>query len=100
MQFYCVPVKFCSQFYSFYTPLNKTLNSGILLNGVLIPKLLNNPFASCSFTNLDFLIPQSAHFDCIISPPFFALKIFEFKFLVFFLHFTQQASIFFYNISQ
>ena len=23
---------------------------GLLLTGVLIPKLLNNPFASCSFT--------------------------------------------------
>ena len=61
----------------------------MILNGVLIPKLLNKPFASYSFTNLDFLIPQSAHFDCIINLPFFALKIFEFKFSVFFLHFTQ-----------
>ena len=33
----------------------KTFNSGILLHGVLIPKLLNKPFASCCFTNLDFL---------------------------------------------
>ena len=61
----------------------------MILNGVLIPKLLNKPFASYSFTNLDFLIPQSAHFDCIINLPFFVLKIFEFKFSVFFLHFTQ-----------
>ena len=37
-------------------------NNGILPNRVLRPKLFNNPFASCSFTNLDFLIPQSAHF--------------------------------------
>ena len=29
-------------------------NNGILLNGVLRPKLLNNPFALCSFINLDF----------------------------------------------
>ena len=28
-------------------------NNGILLNGVLRLKLLNNPFASCSFINLD-----------------------------------------------
>ena len=63
-------------------------NSGILLNGVLIPKLLNKPFSSCSFTNLDFLIPQSVHFDCISNIQYFVLKIFEYKFSVFFLHFT------------
>ena len=38
-------------------------NSGILFNGVLRPKLLNIPFASCSFINLDFLPPDTAHFD-------------------------------------
>ena len=64
---------------------NKTFIKGILLNGVLIPKLLNNPFVSCSFTNLDFLIPQSTHFDCIINLLFFVLKIFESKFSFFFL---------------
>ena len=30
-------------------------NNGILLNKVSRPKLLNNPFASCSFTKLDLL---------------------------------------------
>ena len=29
-------------------------NNGTLFNGVLRPKLLNNPFASCSVVNLDF----------------------------------------------
>ena len=29
-------------------------NTGNLLNGVLIPNLLNNPFASCMLINLDF----------------------------------------------
>ena len=38
-------------------------NNEILLKGVLIPKLLNNPFASCSFINLDFLLPRTACFD-------------------------------------
>ena len=61
----------------FFTSLNKTFNSGILLNDVLIPKLLNKPFASRSFTNLDFL--HFVHFDCIINLPFFVLKIFEIK---------------------
>ena len=59
-------------------------NNGILFNGVLRPKLCNNPFTSCSLTNLDFLIPHTAHFDCIINLLFFVLEIFEFKFLVFF----------------
>ena len=38
-------------------------NNGILLKGVLIPKLLNNPFAFCSFINLDSLLPHTAHSD-------------------------------------
>ena len=37
-------------------------NNGILLNGILRPKLLNIPFASCSFINLDFLLLHTAHF--------------------------------------
>ena len=61
----------------------------ILFSGVLIPKLLNKPFASCSFTNLDFLIPHTAHFDYIINLLFFVLEIFEFTFSVYFLHFAQ-----------
>ena len=64
-------------------------NNGISLNSNLIPKLLSNPFASYSFTNLDFLIPHSAHFECMINLLFPVLKIFEFKFFVFSLHFTQ-----------
>ena len=31
-------------------------NNGILFNGVLIPKLLNNHFLFSSFINLDFLL--------------------------------------------
>ena len=58
------------------------LNNGILLKGVLIPKLLSNPFASYYFTNLDFLNPHLVHFDCIINLPLFVLKTFELKFLV------------------
>ena len=41
-------------------------SNGVLYSGVLIPKLLSNPFASCSFTNLDFLILHSTHYDRII----------------------------------
>ena len=64
---------------------NKTFNNGILLKGVLIPKLLNKSFASCSFKNLDFLIPQTEHFDCITNLLFFALTIFRSIFSVSFL---------------
>ena len=68
------------------------MNNGILLKGVLIPKLLNNPYNFCCFTNLDFSNPHSIHFDFIINLPFFVLKIFEFKFSGFFM--------FFYKIHQ
>ena len=49
-------------------------NNEILLNGVLIPRLLSKTFPSCSFINLDFLIPHSVHFDCIINLAFFYFK--------------------------
>ena len=38
----------------------------MLLKGVPIPRLLNNPFASCFLINFDFLLPHIAHFDDII----------------------------------
>ena len=36
---------------------------GILLKGVFIPKLLNNPLASCCLINFDYLLSHTAHFD-------------------------------------
>ena len=51
--------------------LNKTFKNVILLKDVLIPKLLNNPFSSCSFINLDFLLLHTAHFDNKTNLPFF-----------------------------
>ena len=45
-------------------------NNGTLLKGVLIPKLLNNPFAICSLINLDFLLPHFAQVFCFIDLPF------------------------------
>ena len=73
---------------------NKTFDNGVLLKVVLIPKLLNKPFASCSFnrvalTNLDLLILQAKHFDCITNLLFFVLTIFGSIFFVSFLHFMQ-----------
>ena len=38
-------------------------NNDILCNGVLRPKLLINPFASCSFTNVYLLPLHTANVD-------------------------------------
>ena len=59
-------------------------NNGILLNGVLSPKLRNNPFASCSFINLT-LLQLTAHFDDNIDLPFLVFNTFEFTFSVFYI---------------
>ena len=59
-------------------------NIGILLNGVLIPKLLNSPFVSWFLINLDFLLPHIAHFDNIIDLPLLVVKISGSVFSVFF----------------
>ena len=52
-------------------------NNGILFSSVLIPKLLNNPFASCYFINLGFLLPHTTHFDNNIGLPFLFFNTFE-----------------------
>ena len=64
-------------------------NKGILLNGVLIPKLLKDPFASCFLINFDFLLPHKAQFHSIIVLPLLVPEIFEFMLSVFFLYFKQ-----------
>ena len=69
-------------------------NIGNLLNGVLIPNLLNNPVASCFLINLDFLAPLIAHFDNIIILPLLVLETCGSMFFVCFLHFKQYYSIF------
>ena len=63
-------------------------------NGVLRPRLLNNRFASCSFINLDFLLPHTAHFDDNIDLPFLVFNTLEFTFFLSFLHFKQYAKMF------
>ena len=45
-------------------------NNGTLLNLVLIPKLLNNSFASCSFISTNFLLPHTAPLEDNANPPF------------------------------
>ena len=68
--------------------------NGVLFNGVLIPELLNNPFASCSFINFDFLLPHTTQFDNTIVLTFLVLKTLEFILSVLFLHFKQEVHMF------
>ena len=72
-----------------------SLNNGILLNGVLRPKLLNNPFASCSFINIFFLLPHTTHFDYNIVLPLLVFNTFEFTFPVSCLYFKQYIKMFY-----
>ena len=70
-------------------------NNGILLNGVLRPKLLNIPLASCFLINLDFLIPQIAPFDNNISLLLLVFKTLEFIFSVFFCTLSNKITLFY-----
>ena len=72
-------------------------NNGILLN-VLRPKLLNIPFASCSFLDLDFLLPHTAHFDDSIALPFLVFNNFGSTFFVSFLHFKEYVNKFYNDL--
>ena len=62
-------------------------DNGILLNGVLIPKLLNNSSVSSSFITLDFLLPQTTHFDIKANLPFLVFITFASLFFVLFFAF-------------
>ena len=63
---------------------NMSPNNGILFNGVLIPKLLNNPFACCSLINFDFLLSHIADVDKIIVLPLAVFETLRFILSVFF----------------
>ena len=69
-------------------------NKGSLLNGVLIPKVLNRPFASWSLINLDFLLPYIAHFDNTTALSLIVFETLGFMFSVSYLHFKQYDFIF------
>ena len=66
----------------------------ILFNGVLTPKLPDNPFASCLLINLDFLLLHILYIDNIIILPLLVLETCAFMFFAYFLHFKQYDSIF------
>ena len=56
-------------------------------NGISMPKLRNNHFASSFLVNLDFLLPHTAQFDNIVDLLLLYPEIFGFVSSVFFLHF-------------
>ena len=60
------------------------LQKDFFLKSVLIPKLLNNPLASCCLINVDFVQSNTAHFDKSIILPVFVLATFGFYFKYFF----------------
>ena len=59
-------------------------NIGTMLNGVLLPNLLNSPFASRFLINLNLLLPHIAHFHNIIVLPLLVAETFGSIFSVFF----------------
>ena len=65
---------------------------------ILIPKLLNNPLASCSLSNFDFLLLHTKHFDKSIILHFLVLATLGFLLSVFFLYFRQQGNIVLYIV--
>ena len=72
-----------------------SLNNGILLTSVLKPRLLNVTFASCSFINLDFLLPHLAHFDNSVVLPLLVFKTLGFILSVFFYSLNNKVTLFY-----
>ena len=73
-------------------------NIGTLVNDVLIPNLLDNPFASWFLINLDILLPHIAYFDGITTLPLLVLKTSGSMFSVSFLHFKQYDFILYLSL--
>ena len=72
-------------------------NTGILLNGVLRPKLFNNPFACCSLINFDFLLPHMTYVDKNIVLPLVVFQTFGFILSVFFYTLNNMTTLCLYN---
>ena len=66
----------------------------ILLKGVLRPKLLNVPLASCFLTNLGFLQPYISHLDRSIILPLLVFKTAGLMFSVFFCTLNNKIALF------
>ena len=63
-------------------------NNGILLNAVLLPKLLNIAFVSCSFIHFDFLLPHTAILMITLFYLFLVFTTLEFIFSLFFIFYS------------
>ena len=72
-------------------------NNGMLLKGVLIPKLLNSPLASWFFINLDLLLPHMIYFDDNVIFLLLAFESLGFMPFVVFVHFKQYDNIVLYS---
>ena len=70
-------------------------NSGILLKGVLITRLLNNSFASRFLINFYFLEQHIAHFDNIIVLPLLVAEILGSILSVFFCTLNNKTTLFY-----
>ena len=68
-------------------------NDSMLVNGVQIPKLLNDSFYSCSLINFDFLPLHTAYFYKIIFLLLLAFETLGFVSSVSSLHFKQYHDI-------
>ena len=68
----------------------------MLFNGVLIPRLFNNPFACCSLINFEFLLQHMAHFDNIIVLPLLVFEIHGFMLSEFFFYTLNNKKALFY----
>ena len=69
-------VPFCSP--PSWIGLKERIKPGYIRIGSFNTKLLNNPLASCSLVNVDFLLPQTAQFDKNTIPQFFNFWLFAF----------------------
>ena len=72
-------------------------NIGTLLNGVLIPNLLNSPFPFWFLINLDFLLSHIAQFNDIIAPPLLVLETSGSMFSVFFYNLNNTIPFYTYD---
>ena len=70
----------------------------MLLKGVLIPRLLHNPFA-VFLINFDVLAPHVEYFDSIIILPLLVFETSRFMiFVFFFYHLDNKITLFLYTI--
>ena len=87
----------CFLFHSFYTfETKEEPTKKFDFKGFRIPKLFNNPLASCSLRNFDFLLFHTEHFNNSIFLPFFySLQLLDFYCLYFFYALNNKITLFY-----